>query len=78
MSKGSQPAGHSCAGAPARSALHVLTPQEAANLLRVKPAWVYEAVRDGRLPHVKFGRQLRFIRLDLEHWVLGQRVEGRR
>lgn len=38
----------------------------AALLLSVKPSWVYEAVRSGRLPHVKIGRHIRFLRSDLE------------
>lgn len=45
----------------------------AANLLAVRRSWVYEAVRDGRLPHVKVGRHVRFLRSDLERWVFAQR-----
>ncbi len=48
----------------------------AARLLSVKPSWIYEAVRDGRLPHIKIGRHIRFLRSDLEEWVLTQRFEG--
>lgn len=36
----------------------------AARLLSVKPSWVYEAVRAGRLPHIKIGRHIRFLRSD--------------
>ncbi len=50
----------------------------AAELLAVRPSWVYEAVRRGRLPHVKVGRHLRFVRSDLERWVEIQRVQARR
>ena len=49
----------------------------AAHLLGVRPSWIYEAVRDGWLPHVKIGRHIRFLRSDLEEWVLTQRVGGR-
>ena len=49
----------------------------AAHLLGVRPSWIYEAVRDARLPHVKIGRHIRFLRSDLEEWVLTQRVAGR-
>ena len=48
----------------------------AARLLGVRPSWIYEAVRDGRLPHVKIGRHIRFLRSDLEEWVLSRRAGG--
>jgi excisionase family DNA binding protein len=48
----------------------------AARLLSVKPSWIYEAVRDGRLPHIKIGRHIRFLRSDLEDWILSRRVGG--
>jgi len=44
--------------------------------LSVKPSWIYEAVRDGRLPHIKVGRHIRFLRSDLENWVLTRRFQG--
>ncbi len=49
----------------------------AAELLSVRPSWVYEAVRAGRLPHLKVGRHVRFLRSDLEAWVLEVRRAGR-
>lgn len=55
----------------------LLTPAEAAKLLSVRVSWVYEAVRDGRLPCVRIGRHVRFIRSDLERWVREQRVAAR-
>jgi excisionase family DNA binding protein len=45
----------------------------AAKLLSVKPSWVYEAVRARRIPHLKIGRHIRFLRSDLERWVADQR-----
>lgn len=48
----------------------------AARLLAVRPSWIYEAVRVGRLPHLKIGRHIRFLRSDLEDWVLTRRVGG--
>ena len=48
----------------------------AARLLGVRTSWIYEAVRDGRLPHVKIGRHIRFLRSDLEEWVLSRRAGG--
>lgn len=49
----------------------------AAGLLSVRPSWIYEAVRAGRLPHVKIGRHIRFLRGDLEAWILTRRVGAR-
>jgi len=46
----------------------LLEPPAAAKLLSVKTSWVYEAVRSGRLPHLKVGRHIRFLRSDLEEW----------
>jgi len=52
----------------------LLTAAEAAKLLAVRVSWVYEATRDGRLPHIHVGRHIRFLRSDLEAWVAEQRV----
>jgi excisionase family DNA binding protein len=51
----------------------LLRPQDAADLLSVRLSWVYEAVRDGRLPCIHIGRHIRFLRTDLERWVDDQR-----
>lgn len=56
----------------------LLRASEAALLLSVRASWVYEAVRDGRLPCVRVGRHVRFLRGDLEDWVSEQRDPGRR
>lgn len=56
----------------------LLRAAEAAELLSVRTSWVYEAVRDGRLPCVRVGRHVRFLRADLEAWVSEQRDSGRR
>jgi excisionase family DNA binding protein len=50
----------------------LLTCEDAAKLLRVKVSWVYEAVRDGRLPCIRVGRHIRFTRSLLERWLAGQ------
>ena len=50
---------------------------DTAALLAVRTSWVYEAVRDGRLPCVRVGRHVRFLRSDLEAWVAGQREQPR-
>ena len=55
----------------------LLRPVDAAALLAVRPSWVYEAVRAGRLPCVRVGRHVRFLRSDLEAWVVAQRERPR-
>jgi len=62
--------------APAAASLAepLLTCQEAAELLSVKPAWIYAAARSGRLTCVRVGRNVRLLRSDLEHFVAQQRT----
>ena len=50
----------------------LLTPVEAAQLLAVKPSWIYEAVRSGTLPCLRIGRHIRFTRPMLEEWLRGR------
>jgi excisionase family DNA binding protein len=50
----------------------LLRPQDAARLLAVKPSWLYEAVRTGRLPCLRVGRHIRFTRAMLEQWLSEQ------
>jgi excisionase family DNA binding protein len=42
---------------------------EVATLLGVKASWVREACRDGRLPHVRVGRYLRFRLERIYEWI---------
>jgi excisionase family DNA binding protein len=60
----------------ARNALAepLLDAAAAARLLSVRPSWIYEAVRAGRVPHLKIGRHIRFLRSDLEEWIVTRRV----
>lgn len=51
----------------------LLRPEEVARMLGVRRSSVYEYVRTGRLPHVRVGRHLRFLREDLEDWIRRQR-----
>jgi excisionase family DNA binding protein len=55
----------------------LLTPADAAELLHVRPSWVYEAVRGRRLPHLRLGKHVRFERLSLEAWIAAQPVPER-
>ena len=47
----------------------LLRPEQAATLLAVKPSWIYEAVRTGRLPCLRIGRHIRFTQSMLEDWL---------
>jgi predicted DNA-binding transcriptional regulator AlpA len=54
----------------------ILTPEQLAQRLQVKPSWVYEQTRDRAgirstdpLPHIKMGRYLRFDWCDVLAWL---------
>jgi excisionase family DNA binding protein len=47
-------------------------PEKAAWYLDVKPSWIYEAVRTGRLPCHRVGRHIRFTRHMLDDWLVEQ------
>jgi excisionase family DNA binding protein len=51
----------------------LLTAPTAAELLSVRTSWIYEAVRTGRLPCIRVGKHVRFLRSDLERWAAEQR-----
>ncbi len=50
----------------------LLRPEQAAELLAVKPSWIYDAVRTGRLPCHRIGRHIRFTQTMLENWLTEQ------
>lgn len=50
----------------------LLRPEQAAELLSVKPSWIYDAVRTGRLPCLRVGRHIRFTQTMLEDWLTSQ------
>jgi excisionase family DNA binding protein len=50
----------------------LLTPAAAAQLLAVRPSWIYDAVRAGTLPCLRIGRHIRFTRTMLEDWLQGR------
>jgi excisionase family DNA binding protein len=54
----------------------LLNAEQAAALLNVRPSWVRDAVRAGRLPCIRVGRHLRFTRPMLEQWAATHRVES--
>jgi excisionase family DNA binding protein len=51
----------------------LLTPQEAARLLRLPSSTVYDLARRDVLPHVRIGRAIRFSRPDLEEFLGARR-----
>lgn len=50
-----------------------LRPQEVAELIGKSVSWIQRKAADGTLPHRKVGRDLRFVRSEVEAWVEGQR-----
>ncbi|WP_372517933.1 helix-turn-helix domain-containing protein [Solirubrobacter phytolaccae] len=50
----------------------LLDADQAASLLSVRKSWVYEAVREKKMPCLKVGRHIRFTRPMLESWLAGQ------
>lgn len=50
----------------------ILTPEEVAAILRVKPSWVHEKTRTrsrNPLPVLRIGRYIRFRRADVNAWL---------
>ena len=54
----------------------LLDVEQAAALLNVRPSWVRDATRAGRLPCIRVGRHLRFTRPMLEQWAAQHRIEN--
>lgn len=55
----------------------LLTADDAAELLRLRRSTVYELARNRRLPHVRVGRRILFVRSDLAAWIVASRVMPR-
>ncbi len=60
----------------------LLTVQDVAEILKVPLSWVYEHTRrngPGRLPHIKVGKYVRFLNVDISRYVEEMRAsDGRR
>jgi excisionase family DNA binding protein len=55
----------------------LLTASELARRFSVSQGWVYQAVADGRLPHIRLGRPdgpVRFVGSDIDAWLEAQRL----
>jgi excisionase family DNA binding protein len=53
----------------------LLSPADVAKLLGIKRSTVYELARVGRIPSLRIGRAVRFLRADLEAWIQDQRSD---
>jgi excisionase family DNA binding protein len=51
-----------------------LTTEEVLSYLKITPRTIYRLIRTGELPAVRIGRQWRFRRADLDHWLERQRA----
>ena len=57
----------------------LLTPEEAAQILRVKLSWLYQHTRrrsQDRIPFIKIGRYLRFREQDLAAYIEGRKLRS--
>jgi excisionase family DNA binding protein len=54
----------------------LLRADQVAEVLNVRPSWVYDAVRTGSLPCVRVGRHIRFTREMLATWLAAQTESG--
>ncbi|HPP28651.1 MAG TPA: helix-turn-helix domain-containing protein [Phycisphaerae bacterium] len=56
----------------------VMTLDEVADYLRIPRSTVYKLAREGRIPGQKIGRQWRFRRAVVEHWLGDTESQQRR
>jgi excisionase family DNA binding protein len=54
----------------------LITVKEAADLLKVKPQWVYRMMRSDGLPCIRLGRQVRIDEDSLEKWLAERRSDA--
>jgi excisionase family DNA binding protein len=47
----------------------LLNAEDVARIIGLSPGWVYAQVRDGRMPHIRLGRYVRFRRSTIESWL---------
>jgi len=56
--------------------VRILTVKETADLLKVKPQWVYRMMRSDGLPSIRLGRQVRIDEDSLEEWLAEHRSDA--
>ena len=47
----------------------LMTAEQVAEVLNVKPSWLFRAAQAERFPHVKVGRWVRFRPRDVREWI---------
>lgn len=52
----------------------LMTTKDLADLLQVSEKWVYKAVGEKQIPHLRIGRFVRFRRDIIEDWINGSAV----
>ena len=52
----------------------LLTAEEIAEQLQCSTDWIYERVRAGTFPAVRYGRLVRFDQQDVDRWIDAQKV----
>jgi excisionase family DNA binding protein len=55
----------------------VLTPEEVAAILKMKPVRILEAARAGRIRSFKYGKFVRFTRADVDAFITAHRRRSR-
>ncbi|HZP26086.1 MAG TPA: helix-turn-helix domain-containing protein [Dehalococcoidia bacterium] len=56
--------------------MRILTVKETADLLKVKPQWIYRMMRSDGLPCIRLGRQVRVDQDSLEKWIAERRSDA--
>ena len=56
----------------------LLTPREAARALAISPRKLWGMTSDGKIPHVKLGKCVRYSVVDLQAWIAEQTKGGAR
>lgn len=62
----------------AHDEFELLTADEAAQLIRLPRSSVYELARNGRIPFVRIGRRILFIRGVLIQWLIDEMTMPRK
>lgn len=55
----------------------LLTPQEMADCLGVKPSTIYQWTHQGFIPHIKMGKLVRFKEQEVGKWLVKLASHGR-
>jgi len=58
--------------AEVREALELLTADQVAQLLQVHKEWLYDQCNEGKFPHVRLGRNIRFRPLEVQRYLAGE------